>query len=481
MAVKPWHITDRPASPRVPLDDAGRRGFRRYLPPGGDAASAREAGRELRTSMPRADHAEVVLPEGRDALKVIERTHGGRIPELIGVRVNRMLQSAHAYYRGTVDVMTRDLAAGPVTGIHLVIDADAHLGNFGLYASPERRLVFDLNDFDEAGVGPWEWDLRRLGVSLVLELASQGSAEDVARHEVTGMIDAYRAELRRLTELTATDRFFASVDAAAELLGTGYSSFDRGVAKARTRTSEQALGKVARIDEHGRAFLDVQPPLLVPYPAERLERMTHRLHEYLGTLHTDRALLLSQYRLVDVARRVVGVSSVGTHCSIVLLQGPSGENLLLQVKEALPSVLETYGALSDVEPRAGEEADRHARRVTGSQRILQSTSDPFLGRTVDPDGRNYFWRQFRDMKGSIDLSRAAPGEIRAYAALCARQLARAHAQSPDAFAVVGYLGSSPTFPAAIGRWCADYARIVEQDWQIFAEAVAAGRFPRSEG
>lgn len=462
--------------------DAPRRGGpAHFLPPGGDADSAREAGRDMRGPMPRTEHAEVVLPEHRDALRIIERTHAGRIPELIGVRVNRMLQSAHAYFRGTVDVMTRDLAAGPRTGIHLVIDADAHLGNFGLYASPERRLVFDLNDFDEAGVGPWEWDLRRLGVSLMLELAEQGARKDDARAEVATMICAYRDELRRLGSLPATDRYFASVDAVSTLMGTGSAVFDRSVAKARRRTSEQALGKVARIDDRGRAYLDVQPPLLVPYPAGRIERVRHRLREYLGTLHADRALLLSQYRLVDVARRVVGVSSVGTHCSIVLLQGPSGENLILQVKEALPSVLETYGGLDDVTPRPGSAHDIHARRVTGSQRILQSVSDPFLGRTVDPDGRNYFWRQFRDMKGSIDLTEASRDEIRAYASLCARQLARAHAQSPDAFAVIGYIGSSSALPLAIAQWSADYAQIVQQDWRIFAEAVRAGRFPRTDG
>lgn len=456
-------------------------GMARFLPPGGDAATARESGRDIRGPVPRSEHAEVVVPEHRDPLRIIERTHAGRIPELIGVRVNRMLQSAHAYYRGTVDVMTRDLAAGPRTGIHVVIDADAHLGNFGLYASPERRLVFDLNDFDEAGIGPWEWDLKRMGVSLVLELAEQGAGEERARAEVTAIIGAYRDQLRRLGEVSATDRYFASVDAASELLGAGYPSFDRGVAKARRRTSEQALGKVARIDERGRPYLDVQPPLLVPYPPGRIERVRHRLREYLTTLHADRALLLSQYRLVDVARRVVGVSSVGTHCSIVLLQGPSGEHLLLQVKEALPSVLETYGGLPDVAPRPGPTQDAHARRVTGCQRILQSVSDPFLGRTVDPDGRNYFWRQFRDMKGSIDLSEAGAGEVRAYAALCARQLARAHAQSPDAFAVIGYLGRSDAVPAAIAAWSCDYAQIVQQDWRDFAEAVADGRFPCAEG
>lgn len=471
----------QPAVPDDPMD-----GIRRFLPPGGDSETALDGGRHLRRTMPRSDHAELVLPSRRDPLRIIERTHEGRIPELIGVRVSRMLQSAHAYFRGTVDVMTADLAAGPRTGIHLVIDADAHLGNFGLYASPERRLVFDLNDFDEAGIGPWEWDLRRLAVSLVLELGEQaegGKADpDTAASEAERVVQAYRAELARLAELPATDRFFASVDAAEQLLGSGYPSFERGVQKARRRTSEQALGKVAKIDERGRAFLDVQPPLLVPYPPGQVERVRHRFEDYLDTLLTDRSLLLSQYRLVDVARRVVGVSSVGTHCSIVLLQGPGGESLILQTKEALPSVLETCGGLSGVAPRGPRGGDAHARRVTSSQRILQSVSDPFLGRTVDrTNGRNHFWRQFRDMKGSIDLTKASRTELRAYAALCARQLARAHAQSPDAFAVVGYLGSSDELPAAHARWAVEYADVVRRDSERFAEAVRDGRFPVAEG
>lgn len=455
--------------------------IRRYLPSGGDAQTAIDAGRDLRSRYPFEMHGEMVLPEGRDPLALIERTHRGRIPELIGVRVNRMLQSAHAYYRGTVDVMTRDLSVGPDTGIRLIIDADAHLGNFGLYASPERRLVFDLNDFDEAGIGPWEWDLKRLGTSLELELRDKDVTGKHRGKLIAAMIATYRDELERLGKLSATDRYFASVDAAQELLGSGSPTFDRSIEKARKRTSERALGKIAKIDDRGRAFLDVQPPLLVPYPAGRIERVRHRLREYLETLHHDRALLLSQYRLVDVARRVVGVSSVGTRCSIVLLQGPIGEHLLLQVKEAQASVLQTYGGLENVSPPGGNGHDEHCHRVTACQRVLQSTSDPFLGRTVDPDGRNYFWRQFRDMKGSVDLTRASVKELEMYSHLCARQLARAHAQSPDAYAVNGYLGEEDEFPRAIAQWSMDYADIVRNDWKAFTAAVEKGRFPRAEG
>lgn len=290
--------------------------IRRYLPSGGDALTAIDAGRDLRARVPFDVHGEMVLPEGRDPLAVIERTQRGRIQELIGVRVNRMLQSAHAYFRGTVDVMTYDLGVGPTTGIRLVVDGDAHLGNFGLYASPERRLVFDLNDFDEAGIGPWEWDLKRLGTSLELELRDKDVGGKGRARMIAAMIGAYRDELARLATVSATDRYFASVDAEA-LMGSGSPTFDRSVAKARKRTSERALGKIAKIDDRGRAFLDVQPPLLVPYPAGRIERVRHRLREYLETLNNDRALLLSQYRLVDVARRVVGVSSVGTHLSLI--------------------------------------------------------------------------------------------------------------------------------------------------------------------
>lgn len=451
-----------------------------YLSRGRTADEAYELGRDLRRTLRRGEQAEVVLGQ-RDLIATIERTHVGRIPELISVRVSRMLHSPYAFFRGTVDVMTRDLAAGPVSGVHVVIDSDAHLGNFGLYASPERRLVFDLNDFDEAGIGPWEWDVKRMATSQALVLREKGvSTADQVEH-IELAIRRYQDSLAELVRSTALERFFASVD-AQWLLDEGTPTFQRSVDKAQRRTSEQALFNLGVRGDDGKLALKAEPPLLIPHPPGSLERSRRRFEEYRHTLHTDRALVLSQFELVDVARRVVGVSSVGTHCSIALLQGPNQEPLILQAKEAVSSVLEREGGLTDVvlpgSPQGG--AGRESYRVVSSQRVLQSVSDPFLGWTVDPDGRNYYWRQFRDLKGSFDLARADVDELKRYAGLCAQQLARAHAQSPDAAAVAGYLGSSSTFAAAVGRWAVAYADVVEKDFAQFQEAVADGRLTAAE-
>lgn len=459
----------------------------RFLTPGSDTDSALAAGKAVRKHLPRREHADLVLPKGRDPLGIIEGTHAARIPDLIGVRVARMMQSVYAYYRGTVDVMTRDLAAGPRTGIEIVIDADAHLGNFGLYASPERRLIFDLNDFDEAGVGPWEWDVKRLATSLVLVQREKEVSEALIAEDVAALVTTYAAHLRSFVEARATDVHFASVDASWFTSG-GSRVLNRSVEKARERTSEQVLEQIGmRHEKSGRLRLKADPPLLIPRDGAGLARTERRFEDYRYTLLTDRSLLLSRFRVNDTARRVVGVSSVGTHCSIALLQGPNGEPLVLQAKEALPSVLESQAGIEQLQlpglpiPLVGEDAtDRHCLRVTESQRVLQSTSDPFLGRTVDPDGRNYYWRQFRDHKGSVNLSAATPHEVRMYSALCAQLLARAHAQSPDSAAASGYLGSGGGFARAVAAWAASYANVVSADYARFAEAVGEGRFPVAE-
>lgn len=458
----------------------------RFLTPGSPSETALAAGRAIRDSVKRSEHADLVLP-GRDPLAIIEATHATRIQDLVGVRVARMAQSVYAYYRGTVDVMSKDLSAGPTTGIHIVIDADAHLGNFGLYASPERRIVFDLNDFDEAGVGPWEWDVKRLATSLVLVQRSKGVSEAVIAEDIEALVTTYAAHLRAFIEARATDVYFASVDASWFTSG-GSRALNRSVEKARNRTSEQVLERIGmRHEESGRLRLRADPPLLIPRSKAGIASSERRFEDYRYTLLTDRALLLSQFRVNDSARRVVGVSSVGTHCSIVLLQGPNGEPLVLQAKEALPSVLESQAGIvqstmpGEREMSDGAKAhDRHCRRVTESQRVLQSTSDPFLGRTVDPDGRNYYWRQFRDHKGSVDLGAATPHEVRMYSSLCAQLLARAHAQSPDAAAVSGYLGKGGGFSRAIAAWSAAYADVVSADYARFMEAVRDGRFPIAE-
>ncbi len=502
------------------------------LPPATDQQTARAEGKALRAEMPRSRHAELGLPEGRDPLAIIDATHVGRVPELIGVRTYRMSQSAFAYYRATADVMTADLAAGPRTDIRLVICGDAHISNFGLYASPERRLLFDLNDFDEAGEGPWEWDIKRMCTSLVLVLREKQCSAKDQRRAVRQTVLAYQQALTELMGQSALARFYASIEADWLLKLTRDAQLARSMKKARRNTSQRVLERIAtRHESKGCQILD-NPPLLVHDRALEPEQVQQMFEQYLGTLASDRALLMSQYRMLDIARRVVGVGSVGTRCGIALLQDPGGHTLFMQYKEANDSVLQRWGRLDApraTSPVAAEEGAKAEAAATGSagaasaaassgrasskavsggrtagrsrsgggrrtaaaqahngqrvvsrQLVLQAVSDPLLGwNTGADDGRDYYWRQFRDMKGSIDLPMLSPEQVGRYAQLCARLLARAHAQSPTAAAVVGYLGrtGNARFAEAIGEWSLAYADVVEQDYAAFMAALDDKRYP----
>ncbi|MDO5056491.1 MAG: DUF2252 domain-containing protein [Lautropia sp.] len=518
------------------------------LPAATDAAALRVRGKQLRTACSRSSHAELNLPLGRDALGIIDATHVGRVPELIGTRTYRMSQSAFAYYRATADVMTADLAAGPRTDIRLVVCGDAHISNFGLYASPERRLLFDLNDFDEAAEGPWEWDIKRMCVSIVLVLREKGCSERVQARAVRHAVLSYQKALAELVEQSVLARYYASVDAAWLLKATQDAHLARSMKKARRNTSQRVLEKITTCrDGQGLAIAD-NPPLLMHDRSLQPDELVQMFDHYLATLAADRALLMSQYRVLDIARRVVGVGSVGTRCGIALLQDPGGHALFMQYKQANSSVIVRWGGLGDTpgaigmgdsgplcdvpaaaadaapgavasasatggqasrgrtrQPRspsmaastgttaragarsrrgqrAAPEALRHdghnGRRVVARQQVLQAVSDPLLGwNTGADDGHDYYWRQFRDMKGSIDLPFLSPGQVEQYGSLCARLLARAHAQSPTATAVAGYLGRSSRFAEAVATWSLAYADVVEQDFLHFLEALSGGRYP----
>ncbi|MDO5102784.1 MAG: DUF2252 domain-containing protein [Lautropia sp.] len=477
-----------------------------------DAASLRDYGKQLRVVCPRRSHAELSLPSKRDPLAIIDATHVGRVQALIGVRTFRMSQSAFAYYRATADVMAADLGAGPRTDIRLVICGDAHISNFGLYASPERRLLFDLNDFDEAGEGPWEWDIKRMCVSIVLVLREKGCSERVQREAVKAAVLAYQKALAGFMEKSALERFYASVDAAWLLKVTRDANLARSMKKARRNTSQRVLAKIAVRHEEKHCQIVDDPPLLMHDRSLNADDIEQMFEQYLGTLAADRALLMSQYRVLDIARRVVGVGSVGTRCGIALLQDPGGHTLFMQYKQANPSVLTRWGGMAESGAQAGSPvalslpatarqsvgrrraapakaaADgqgHNGRRVVARQQILQAVSDPLLGWNVGADdGHDYYWRQFRDMKGSIDLPFLSPEQVARYGELCAQLLARAHAQSPTAVAVVGYLGTGGNrrFAQAVADWSSAYADVIEQDYQAFMAALASGRYPvASEG
>ncbi|WP_262850301.1 DUF2252 domain-containing protein [Mumia quercus] len=443
-----------------------------------------EAGRAARKSVPRRAHG-LIATFDRDPVALLDSQNATRIPDLVPVRWGRMLESPFAFYRGSAALMAADLAAGPSTGVQVVACGDAHLANFGLYASPERRLVFDLNDFDEASNAPWEWDVKRLAASLVVAGRDQGFDDALTREAATAVAAEYRTRLAELFTRSALERYYASVDETwleEHVADHGRGLLRKTLKKARRRTSEQVLHRLTTTDESGRLRIVDDPPLVRHPPREAAALAEQVLADYASVLRSDVALLLGQFVLADVAMRVVGVGSVGTQAYVALLEGPGGPPLFLQIKEASESVLSSYGGVPAVPPPgthlpsgAGEGA-----RVVGAQRILQAVSDPFLGWFTGPR-RSFYVRQLRDMKGSVDVAALTQTQLVNYGRLCATQLARGHAQSPSAAFVAGYLGRSDSFDVAIADWAVAYADQVERDHAALAAAAAAGRIPAERG
>jgi uncharacterized protein (DUF2252 family) len=386
--------------------------------------------------------------------------------------MQRMTTSPFAFYRGTAAIMAADLATGPKTGIQVVACGDAHLSNFGFYASPQRTLVFDLNDFDESAVAPWDWDLKRLVTSAIIGARDCGFSEEAALAAGAATARAYRRGMAELMELSALDRYYWGLDIdriRKSFDGDGRQVIDRIAKEARKRGSAHAVSKMSTVGDDGsRRFIDA-PPVTSRMPEDERGEINDLFEQYRATVSPDIAVLLSQYELTDVALRVVGVGSVGTRCYVLLLTGPRGAYLVLQVKEAEASVLHTWGA---VEAAA---AEHQGARVVASQRILQAVSDPFLG-YLTARGRNFYVRQFRDMKGSVDVASLTPAQFESYVAGCARMLARAHAQSPEAPAILGYIGRSRAFDRAVVEWSIQYADQSLADFTLVSEAVSDRAF-----
>jgi uncharacterized protein (DUF2252 family) len=448
-------------------------------------------GRALREKMPRVAHAELTLPE-RDPVAIIEEQNASRLSDLVPVRMGRMLQSPFTYYRGTAGVMAHDLSVAEVTGQKVVVCGDAHISNFGMYASPERRLLFDLNDFDEAAIAPWEWDVKRLAASVIVGGRDLGLTEEQCREAAMSAVRTYRQTVQYMFELTGLERYYFQVE--TDWIETLVQSKDRkvirgAVEKSKLRTSEQARDKLMSVTEDGILRFREFPPTTIHVDLPTLEGVQELFFAYCSTLRSDAAYLLTQYRLVDFVRRAVGVGSVGTSCFVVMLEGPSEGPLFLQVKEAPPSVLETYGRQVHEVPRGVTPSMHgiHGHRVVTGQRILQAQSDPFLGWTAGwanperPRPADYYWRQFRDMKGSVRLDRLPKTLFANYVGLCGQLLGRAHSQSPGGAVVAGYLGQSSRFDEAIVTWSVAYADQSEKDFDALAAAVKAGRLPAEFG
>jgi uncharacterized protein (DUF2252 family) len=451
-------------------------------------------GKAARAEVPRSSHASFEpAPHRPDPVKVLERQAKTRVPELVPIRYGRMLVSAFTFYRGAAMIMAGDLAATPRSGLTVQCCGDAHLSNFGVFASPERRLMFDLNDFDETLPGPWEWDVKRLAVSMLIAARDNGFAVSYQDQVVLDTVESYRTAMAGFAAMNNLDVWYSHLDIERTLRELGpqlkpaqVKRTEKTLAKARTKDSMSAFSKLTHVVD-GEARIVAEPPLIVPIhdlaQGTEREEMFEGLHELVGsyrqTLEYDRRVLLEEFHLTDIARKVVGVGSVGTRAWIVLMLGRNGQDpLFLQMKEAEASVLEEFLGPS--------EFDNHGERVVVGQRLMQASSDIFLGwlhveQGIDGQSRDFYGRQLKDWKGSAEIERMKPSGLAAYGRLCGWTLARAHARSGDRIAIAAYLGKGTVFDRAIVEFSRAYAEQNERDYRALAAAVESGRITAETG
>ncbi|WP_230420234.1 DUF2252 domain-containing protein [Catenulispora pinistramenti] len=442
-------------------------------------ASRVAAGRAARKRVTRSSTGDwAPAPDRSDPMAILEKQGATRIPGLVPIRYGRMAATEFAFLRGAPAIMAADLAQSPDTGLIVQLCGDAHLSNFGLYASPERRLVFDLNDFDETLPGPFEWDVKRLTASIAVAARQNGFSDDFGADAAREAARAYRTMMTRLAGLNELDVWYQSVDATMLLQLSkrkrGRREVEATLKAAEQRTNLQALKKLTGPGPDGTPRIRYQPPLLVPFAELGFDRDTEEetirrvFTDYRSTLQGDRRALLDRFRYVESAMKVVGVGSVGTRCSMSLLLGETtSAPLFLQVKEAQESVLAPYQRASRYE--------HQGHRVVAGQRLMQATSDIFLGWASGPEGRYSYIRQLRDMKGSANVPEMDKALLRAYADLCGHTLARAHARSGDRVAISAYLGGGDSFDRAMGQWAVAYADQTREDRKALLEAIKTGR------
>ncbi len=442
-----------------------------------------EAGRAARRNVPRSTHGEWGPSSRRpDPVALLEAQNETRLPFLVPIRHGRMGVNPFTFYRGAAAIMAADLAGTPNSGLTVQLGGDAHLSNFGAYASPERQLVVDANDFDETLVGPWEWDLKRLATSFTIAAQYLGFSRADSRRATDRVTRAYRKAMAEFATMgflelwnqaVKVDQIQASAGVSPEELAERLGRFER---RAKKKTSLQAVGKLAEIVD-GQYRIRSQPPVLFPlrdlptgYDIDALEGAAYEAFEaYKATLDDARHFLLDRYRLVDIGVKVVGVGSVGTRCLIFLLVGrDQGDPLFLQGKEAGPSVLEEHLAPSPY--------PNHGQRVVEGQRLVQAESDIFLGWTEGKiEGRHFYLRQLRDWKGSVEIDGGTPNQLRFYADLCGRTLARGHARSGDAASIAAYAGTSNRLDRAVTAFAEAYSAQNLEDYARFREAIDSGR------
>jgi uncharacterized protein (DUF2252 family) len=451
-------------------------------------------GKAARAEVPRSSHAVFdPSPDRSDPVELLERQAKARVPELVPIRYGRMLVSPFTFYRGAAMLMAHDLGPTPRSGLHVQCCGDAHLSNFGVFASPERRLVFDINDFDETLPGPWEWDVKRLAVSMLIAASDNGYRPKDQERIVLDTVARYRTAMREFAVMNNLDVWYARLEIeslvrelAPQFKQKMVQRTEKALAKARTKDSMAAFSKLTQSVDGEVRIVD-QSPLIVPIeqlaPGHEREKMFEVLHQmlrrYRDTLDFDRRVLLEQFRLTDFARKVVGVGSVGTRAWIALLLGRDGQDpLFLQMKEAEASVLE--------EVLGPSEFENHGERVVTGQRLMQASSDIFLSwlhvdSGLDEQPRDFYGRQLKDWKGSAEIEQMVPQGMATYGTLCGWTLARAHARSGDRVAIAAYLGNSDTFDRAIVEFSKAYADQNDRDYQALAAAVKAGKVKATTG
>ncbi len=472
----------------------------------------RAAGKQTRKRTPPSSHTGWRPAADRpDPVALLEAQNLTREPDLVPVRHGRMMVSPFTFYRGAAKIMAADLKDTPVAGLEAQLCGDAHLSNFGVFASPERRLMFDLNDFDETLPGPFEYDVKRMAASFTIAARNNGFSKADARAATQASVTAYREAMADFAQLPTMDIWYAHLDEdelmasirstvaetkkgakkgkkdgkeQAKLAKLAEKRAEKNAAKAHTRDSLQALSKLCEVAD-GQYRIVSQPPVIVPArdmaatygmsPDEVVPAIHDQFRQYRATLQDDRRHLLERFEFVDAARKVVGVGSVGTRAFIVLLQGRDAQDpLFLQIKEATASVLEEHLGKSRYE--------QHGERVVQGQRMMQAASDIYLGWTKGMDvNRHFYWRQLRDMKGSVLVELMTPLGLTFYARTCGWTLARAHARSGDPVAIAEYLGGSDAFDRSITEFCQRYADQNERDYQEFVTAVRSGRLEAVEG
>jgi uncharacterized protein (DUF2252 family) len=450
-------------------------------------------GKAARAEVPRSSHAVFEPPPTRfDPVELLERQAATRVPELVPIRYGRMLVSPFTFYRGAAMIMAHDLGPTPRSGLAVQCCGDAHLSNFGVFASPERRLVFDVNDFDETLPGPWEWDVKRLAVSMLIAARDNGYRAKDEERIVLDTVARYRTALAEFAAMSDLDVWYSrlEIESFIQELAPQFKQkivqrTEKELAKARTKDSMTAFSKLTQ-SVNGDVRIVDQSPLIVPIeqlaPGQERDEMFEALHgllrRYRRTLEFDRRVLLEQFRLTDFARKVVGVGSVGTRAWIALLLGRDEDPLFLQLKEAEASVLE--------EILGASQFANHGERVVTGQRLMQATSDIFLGWVhvesgLDGKPRDFYGRQLKDWKGSAEIEQMVPTAMATYGTMCGWTLARAHARSGDRIAIASYLGSGDGFDRAILEFSKAYADQNEHDYNALADAVKSGRIVAQSG